>query len=165
MNTQLSKFIPLFALLTFLSGCTYGPCGPGIWTPWEAARVKRERDQDERTAIASEQADFAARPVLEGTAEDRRTAEACLQLVHLSPRGSELRLKPDDPRLPEAIRALHPANVLVGPRWAIVVCRSNESLIEYRLTASKTSPGTWRLFISDKETANEQREVCRIGSK
>src|SRR5690242_2836714 len=78
----------------------------------------------------------------QGTAEDRRIAEACLQVLH-SPVASESDIEPSDSRLPEAIKALHPVHVEVGAQMVVVTFPLRGGLTEYHLAPVASDAGSW----------------------
>ena len=63
------------------------------------------------------------RPVTDGRTpqERRQIAEACFSMLHSS-LTNEVDLKPDDPRIPEVIRALHPIDIELAGSDAVVMC-------------------------------------------
>jgi hypothetical protein len=96
--------------------------------------------------------------------EERRIAAACLQVLHSS-LTNEADIAPDDPRLPEVIRALHPVDVEVMAGQVVIMIQPRDGLVEYHLSPITTSPGTWQLFGAGPKFNNEHRELLRIHSE
>ena len=68
----------------------------------------------------------------QGTEEQRRIAAACVQVLK-SGTGVDGSLEPNDPKWPEAIRALHPQSIDVVPDTSVVIMRDGNPP-EYHLT-------------------------------
>jgi len=100
----------------------------------------------------------------QGSAEDRRIAEACLQVLH-SPLAGESDIEPADPRLPEVIRELHPVHVEVAAGMVVVSFPLREGLTEYLLAPVSTQPGTWLLYGAGPKYKNEHHELLRFQGK
>jgi hypothetical protein len=100
----------------------------------------------------------------QGSSEERRIAEACLQVLH-SPLANELDIDPADSRLPEVIRALHPVHVEVGAKMVVVTFPLRGGLTEYHLAPVSTGPGTWVLYGAGPKYDNGHHELLRFHGK
>jgi hypothetical protein len=80
--------------------------------------------------------------------EHRRIAEAFLTMMR-SPLTNEADLKPDDPRVPDAIRELHPVMILMDSQQ-VHVMRTNKPETYWFHRMAETSP-TWVLTIAGTE--------------
>ena len=100
------------------------------------------------------------RPVTDGrTPEQRRQiAEACLMMLR-SPLTNEVDLKPDNPRVPEAIRALHPVDIELAGSDAVVMCAGKPA--EYHLSRRPSEPKTWILYVAGPGY-HGHREILRM---
>jgi hypothetical protein len=100
------------------------------------------------------------RPVNDGrSAEQRRQiAEACLSMLR-SPLTNEVDLKPDDPRVPEVIRALHPVDIELAGSDAVVMCAGRPA--EYHLSRRPSQPKTWILYVAGPGYLGH-REILRM---
>ena|SRR5438105_5067031 len=100
----------------------------------------------------------------QGNAEERRIAEACLQVLH-SPLASESDIDPADSRLPEAIKSLNPIHVEVGAQMVIVTFPLRGGLTEYHLAPVSTDTGSWLLYGAGPKYNNEHHELLRFQGK
>ncbi|MGA9779219.1 MAG: hypothetical protein ACLPRE_06950 [Limisphaerales bacterium] len=87
---------------------------------------------------------YVARPINDGrtSAERRQIADACFVMLHSSLTNEVDEIKMDDPRIPEALRALHPHHIEVIPNFAVDIYRT-EWPQEYFLMRLHTN--TWIL--------------------
>ena len=107
---------------------------------------------------------FIYRPPNDGRtpAERRQIAEACLIMVHSSLTNEVDDIKPDDPRVPEVIRALHPHYIDVLPNFGVEIYRA-EKPEEYFLMRLTHPTNTWGLFIAGPSVfPGGGREIFRI---
>lgn len=100
------------------------------------------------------------RPATDGrTPEQRRQiAEACLGMLRSS-LTNEVDLKPDDPRVPEVIRALHPIDIELAGSDAVVMCAVKPA--EYHLSRRPSEPKTWILYVAGPGYLGH-REILRM---
>ncbi len=100
------------------------------------------------------------RPVTDGRSseERRQIAEACLSMLR-SPLTNEVDLKPDDPRVPAVIRALHPVDIELAGSDAVVLCAGKPA--EYHLSRQLREPKTWILYVAGPGYLGH-REVLRM---
>ena len=100
------------------------------------------------------------RPVTDGrTPEQRRQiAEACLSMLRSS-LTNEVGLKPDDLRVPEVIRALHPVDIELAGGDAVVMCAGKPA--EYHLSRRPSQPKTWILYVAGPGYLGH-REILRM---
>lgn len=100
------------------------------------------------------------RPMTDGrTPEQRRQiAEACLSMLRSS-LTNEVELKPDDPRVPQAIRALHPVDIELAGGDAVVMCAGRPA--EYHLSRRPSEPKTWILYVAGPGYVGH-RELLRL---
>ena len=95
-------------------------------------------------------------------AERRQIAEACLAMLHSSLTNEVDDIKPDDPRVPEVIRALHPHHIDVIPNFAVDIYRA-EKPKEYFLMRLQHPTNTWVLCIAGPSVfGGGGREILRI---
>ena len=88
------------------------------------------------------------RPASDGhtSAERRQIADALLSMLH-SPMTNEVDdIKPDDPRVPKVIRALHPVSFMIVGDDAVVLCDGKPA--EYHLSHKPSAPRTWILYVA-----------------
>lgn len=79
-------------------------------------------------------------------AEHRQIADALLSMLH-SPLTNEVdEIKPDDPRVPQVIRALHPVGFMIVGNDAVVFCGVKPA--EYHLSRKPNEPKTWILYVA-----------------
>ena len=100
-------------------------------------------------------------PARAGTTEQQHIAQACLQIMRSS-LTNETDIAPDDQRLPEVVRALHPVDIEIAGQTVVVMFSLQDGLVEYHLAPVSTSPGTWQLFGAGPKFNNEHRELLRI---
>ena len=95
-------------------------------------------------------------------AERRQIADACFAMLHSSLTNEVDDIKPDDPRVPEVIRALHPHYIDVIPNFAVEIYRA-EKPEEYFLMRLQHPTNTWSLFIAGPSVfGGGGREILRI---
>ncbi len=90
--------------------------------------------------------------------EQRGIAEACLSMLH-STLTNEADIRPDDPRVPEVIRALHPIHIEIAGT-DVVVMRSGRPA-EYHLSRRPNDPKPWVLYIAGAGS-NDHQELIRL---
>ncbi len=100
----------------------------------------------------------------QGSAEERRIAEACLQVLR-SPLAQESDIDPADARLPEVIRSLRPVHVEVGPGMVVITFPLRNGLSEYHLASVSAKPGTWLLYGAGPKYQNQHQELVRFEAK
>ncbi len=101
-------------------------------------------------------------PISGGTPEQRRVAEACLQLLR-SRQPDEFVLELTDDRIPEAIRILKPDFVIVDRRMVFFKVQSAEGLVEYQLRPAPTGrKGVWQLTGRGGEFGSDHVQLLRI---
>ena len=100
------------------------------------------------------------RPVSDGRTptERRQIAEACLSMLRSS-LTNEVDLKPDDPRVPEVIRALHPLDIELAGTDAVVMCAGKPA--EYHLGRRPGEPKMWILYVAGPGYFGH-REILRM---
>ena len=105
---------------------------------------------------------YVARPINDGRtpAERRQIADACFVMLHSS-LTNEDDIKMDDPRIPDAIRALHPFHIDVDQNADVDIYRK-EWPQEYFLVRLNTN--TWILCVDGPSLrfGGGGREVLRI---
>lgn len=96
-------------------------------------------------------------------AERRQIAEACLALLHLTTTNENDEIKPDDPRIPEAIRALRPTHIEVIPNFAVDIWRKGGPP-EYFLMRLSHPTNRWALCVAGPAliSTGGGREIYRI---
>lgn len=100
--------------------------------------------------------------VRDSVATAAQIAEACLTMVHSSLTNEVDDIKPDDPRVPEVIRALHPHYIDVLPNFGVEIYRA-EKPEEYFLMRLTHPTNTWGLFIAGPSVfPGGGREILRI---
>lgn len=107
---------------------------------------------------------YIYRPANDGRtpAERQQIAEACLTMLHSSLTNEVDDIKPNDPRVPEVIRALHPHHIDVMQNFAVDIYRS-EKPEEYFLMRLKHPTNTWVLCIAGPSVfPGGGREILRI---
>lgn len=77
--------------------------------------------------------------------EQRRIAEACFSMLHSS-LTNEMDIQPDDPRVPEVIRALKPVQIEVE-QTDVVILRAGKPA-EYHLSRRPHDAQSWVLYIA-----------------
>ena len=77
--------------------------------------------------------------------EQRCIAEACLSMLHSS-LTNEMDIQPDDPRLPEIIRALQPVDIQIQGT-DVVISRAGKPA-EYHLSRRPKDPKPWVLYVA-----------------
>ena len=100
----------------------------------------------------------------QGTPEERRIAEACLQVLR-SPLANESDIDPADSRLPRVIKALHPVHVEVGAGMVVVTFPLRGGLTEYHLAPVSTDTGTWLLYGAGPKYNYDHHELLRFHGK
>jgi len=94
-------------------------------------------------------------------AERRQIADACFAMLHSSLTNDVDPIKPDDPRVPEVIRALHPIGILVDPNFAVQIdCDGKPA--EYFLVRAPHLTNTWILCAAGPTIHFGPREILRI---
>lgn len=78
------------------------------------------------------------------TAEHQRIAEACRSLARSSSTLPDYVLQPEDPAIPQALRALNPTQVVVGAQNVIVFVSG--TLREYHLLQDGGATNAWILY-------------------
>jgi len=95
-------------------------------------------------------------------AERRQIAEACFAMLHSSLTNEIDGIKPDDPRVPEVIRALHPHHIEIAPGFNVDIYRA-EKPEEYFLMRLPNTTNTWILCIAGPSVSGGGgREILRI---
>ena len=105
---------------------------------------------------------FIYRPPNDGRtpAERRQIADACFAMLHSS-LTNEDNIKPDDPRVPEVIRALHPISIMVMPNFAVQIDGTGTPP-EYFLMRLPGHTNTWVLCAGGPPIRFGPREILRI---
>jgi len=94
-------------------------------------------------------------------AERRQIAEGCLAMLHSSLTNEVDSIRPDDPRVPEAIRALHPFNIDVVTGFSVQIeCAGKPQ--EYFLMRMSHQTNTWSLCAAGSPIIFGPREILRI---
>ena len=104
---------------------------------------------------------FIFRPASDGRtpAERRQIADALFSMLH-SPMTNEVDdIKPDDPRVPQVIRALHPVGFMIVGSDAVVFCDGKPA--EYHLSHKPSEPRTWILYVAGPGYLGH-REILRF---
>ena len=92
-------------------------------------------------------------------AERLQIADACFAILHSSLTNEDF--KPDDPRVPEVIRALHPIGIIVAPDFSVQIdCSSKPG--EYFLMRLPGHTNTWILCAAGVGIRFGPREILRI---
>ena len=94
-------------------------------------------------------------------AERRQIADACFAMLHSSLTNEFDPIKPDDPRIPEVIRALHPIAVDVIANFAVQI-DCNGKPPEYFLMRLNSQTNTWVLCAAGPPIRFGPREILRI---
>ena len=95
------------------------------------------------------------------TEHDRQIALACLKTLRSVSDGEEL--EPDDPRLPQILKNLHPVGITVNPDSFIIFPSGTENPREYHLSRSPKDSEMWILYIVPPAPANvEHLEALTI---
>jgi hypothetical protein len=94
-------------------------------------------------------------------AERRQIADACFAMLHSSLTNDVDPIKPDDPRVPDVIRALHPIGIMVDPNFAVQIDCSNKPP-EYFLMRLPGHTNTWVLCAAGPPIRFGPREILRI---
>ena len=99
-------------------------------------------------------------PATDGRTPDerRQIAEACLGMLRSS-LTNEVDLKPEDPRVPEVIRTLHPIHIELVGSDAVIMCAGKPA--EYHLSRRSSNPRTWILFVAGPGYLGH-REIFRM---
>ncbi len=105
---------------------------------------------------------FISRPPNDGRtpAERRQIADACFAMLHSS-LTNEDDIKPDDPRVPEVIRALHPMSIMVMQNFAVQIDGCGKPF-EYFLMRMSSQTNTWVLCAAGSPILFGPREILRI---
>mgnify|MGYP001602413012 FL=1 len=93
-------------------------------------------------------------------AERRQIADACFAMLHSS-LTNEDDIKPNDPRIPEVIRDLHPVGVLVTSDFSVQIDFTTKPG-EYFLMRLPSHTNTWVLCAAGVGIPFGPREVLRI---
>jgi|ERR1035441_4577401 hypothetical protein len=106
---------------------------------------------------------FISRPPNDGRtpAERRQIAGACFAMLHSSLTNDVDPIKPDDPRVPEVIRALHPISIMVMPNFAVQLDGCGKPF-EYSLVRAPDPTNTWILCAGGSPIRFGPREILRI---
>jgi hypothetical protein len=108
---------------------------------------------------------YIARPINDGRtpAERRQIADACFAMLHSSLTNEVDEIKMDDPRIPEAIRALRPHHIEVMQDFAVDIYRT-EWPQEYFLMRGPGHTNTWTLCVAGPSIrfGGGGREILRI---
>ena len=94
-------------------------------------------------------------------AERRQIADACFAMLHSSLTNEVDPIKPNDPRVPEVIRALHPIGIIVEPNFAVQI-DCNGKPPEYLLMRAPNLSNTWILGAAGPPIILGPREILRI---
>ena len=107
-------------------------------------------------------------PVNDGRtpAQRRQIADACFAMLLSSLTNNVDPIKPDDPRVPEVIRALHPYHIDVEANFSVDIYRA-ENPEEYFLMRVGAPTNTWVLCIAGPSVrfGGGGREILRIEHK
>ncbi len=90
--------------------------------------------------------------------EQRRIAEACLSMLRSS-LTNEMDIQPDDPRVPETIRSLHPMAIEIQGTDVVVLRSGNPA--EYHLSRRSGDPRPWVLYVAG-HGYDGHRELIRL---
>ena len=105
---------------------------------------------------------FILRPASDGRTptERRQIADALFGMLH-SPMTNEVDdIKPDDPRVPQVIRALHPVSfMMMADHDSVVLCDGKPA--EYHLSRKPGTPKTWILYVAGPGYLGH-REILRF---
>jgi hypothetical protein len=93
------------------------------------------------------------------TAKHQRIAEACRTLARSAPTLPDYVIHPDDPEMPEALRAANPVQVVATPQNVIVFVSGE--FREYHLSQSRLDTNTWILY-GALAKSGQHREILRI---
>jgi len=95
------------------------------------------------------------------TTERRQIADACLAMLHSSLTNETDSIKPDDPRVPAVIRALHPIAIDVVADFSVQIdCNGRPP--EYFLMRLPRHTNTWVLCAAGPPIHFGPREILRI---
>jgi hypothetical protein len=94
-------------------------------------------------------------------AERRQIADACFAMLLSSLTNEVDPIKPDDPRVPEVIRALHPISIMVMPNFAVQIDGTGTPP-EYFLMRLPGHTNTWVLCAGGPPIRFGPREILRI---
>ena len=94
-------------------------------------------------------------------AERRQIADACFAMLHSSLTNDIDPIKPDDPRVPEVIRALHPIAIDVVADFSVQI-DGNSKPPEYFLMRLPGHTNTWVLCAAGPPIRFGPREILRI---
>jgi hypothetical protein len=105
---------------------------------------------------------YVFRPPNDGRtpAQRRQIADACFAMLH-SPLTNELPVQPDDPRVPEIIRALHPIGITVDADVSVQIDFDMKPG-EYFLMRLPGDTNTWILCAAGPTIPFGPREVLRV---
>ena len=92
-------------------------------------------------------------------ARRREVAKACLMVMHSSLTNT-LDIDPDDPRIPDLIKALQPVHIEVTGTDVVIMRTGNPE--EYHLSKSPDDSEAWILYSAGGDTGPEHRELIRI---
>jgi len=90
--------------------------------------------------------------------EHRRIAEACLSMLHSS-LTNEADIKPDDPRVPEVIRALQPIEIVVRGTDVVIMRAGRPG--EYHFSHRPHDARPWVLYVAGPGYRDHQ-ELLRL---
>ena len=108
---------------------------------------------------------YIARQINDGhtSVERRQIADACFAILHSSLTNEVDDIRMDDPRIPEAIRALHPDHIEFMPNFAVDIYRVDWPQ-EYFLMRMQHPTNTWSLCADGPSIrfGGGGREILRI---
>jgi hypothetical protein len=90
--------------------------------------------------------------------EQQRIVEACLSMLHSS-LTNEMDIQPDDPRVPQIIRSLHPIHIELAGSDAVVMCEGKPG--EYHLSRRSHDAKPWVLYVAGPGY-NGHEELLRL---
>jgi len=94
-------------------------------------------------------------------AERRQIADACFAMLRSSLTNQVGQIKPDDPQIPEVIRALHPIAIDIVPDFSVQIdCTGKPP--EYFLMRLPGHANTWVLCVAGPPIPFGPREILRL---
>jgi hypothetical protein len=94
-------------------------------------------------------------------AESVQVARACLQLMSSS-LTNEVKIMPDDPRLPDVIRSLRPHDIEISGQTVVAIFPLHKGVTEYHFTPVASDTNMWQLSAAGPKFNNEHRELLRM---